>query len=69
MLVLSRHQSEEIVISSPFLTEPIVISVVGVAGGNVRLGIEAAKEITVDRREVHERKQRASGHWPDDRAA
>lgn len=47
MLVLSRKRSEKILIS-----DNIVITVVEIRGDKVRLGIEAPKEIKVDREEV-----------------
>ena len=47
MLVLSRKQSESIVIN-----DDITIVVVEIRGDKVRLGIEAPKEIPVHRREV-----------------
>lgn len=53
MLVLSRKRNESIVIS-----DNIVITVVEVRGDKVRLGIEAPKEIEVDRKEVWLAKQR-----------
>ena len=50
MLVLSRKTNESIVIR-----DNIVITVVGVRGDKVRLGIEAPKEIAVHRREVYDK--------------
>ena len=47
MLVLSRKQSQEIVID-----DRIKITVVGIGRNQVRLGIEAPKEIPVNRSEV-----------------
>jgi carbon storage regulator len=51
MLVLTRRVGEEIVIDGG-----IVITVAGVKGGLVRLGITAPPSVCVDRREVHERR-------------
>lgn len=55
MLVLSRQVNERIVINGN-----IIVTVVGVRSkdGNVRvrLGIEAPKEITIDREEIHDGK-------------
>ena len=52
MLVLSRKLAESIVINGN-----IRITVLGVKGGQVRLGIEAPPEATVDREEVHRRRR------------
>lgn len=51
MLVLSRRIDEDIIINGD-----IVVRVVRIAGGKVRLGIEAPKGVTIDRREIHEQK-------------
>ncbi len=53
MLVLLRHEREEIVID-----DRIVITVVRIQHGKVRIGVDAPREMSVDRREVHERKKR-----------
>lgn len=49
MLVLSRRVGEEIVINGN-----IRITVVAVKGDRVRVGVEAPKDVVVDRAEVHE---------------
>lgn len=51
MLVLSRKINEAI-----FIDGNVRISVVSIKGDRVRLGIEAPKDVSVDRAEVHERK-------------
>jgi len=51
MLVLSRRIGEEIVISGD-----IRITVVEVKGGRIRLGVTAPPDVTVDRREIAERR-------------
>ena len=56
MLVLSRKQSEEIVINGN-----ITIVVVGIQGEKVRLGVEAPKEVPVHRREVADAIERGHG--------
>jgi carbon storage regulator len=50
MLVLSRKTKESIVIR-----DNIIVTVIGIRGDKVRLGIEAPKEIAVHRREVYEK--------------
>lgn len=53
MLVLSRHQDEEIVVETPL--GRMTIGVVEIRGDKVRLGFTAPKEIVVHRSEVAER--------------
>lgn len=53
MLVLSRMRGESIDIGSD-----ITIKVVEIRGDKVRLGIEAPKDVRVDRREVTEARAR-----------
>jgi carbon storage regulator len=48
-LVLNRHRDESIMIG-----DDIVITVVGISGDKVKLGISAPIEIAVHRKEVHE---------------
>jgi len=52
MLVLSRKLNESIVID-----DKVVVTVLGVKGDRVRLGIEAPGEIPVHRQEVYEKMQ------------
>ena len=52
MLVLSRKLNESIVIN-----ENIVVTVLGVKGDRVRIGIDAPGEIPVHRQEVYEKMQ------------
>ena len=53
MLVLSRQRDESIVIG-----DNIVITIVDIRGDKVRLGIDAPREVSVHRKEVHEAIQR-----------
>jgi carbon storage regulator len=53
MLILSRKANQAIVIG-----HTVRVTVVGIKGDRVRLGIEAPPEVTVDRAEVHERRTR-----------
>lgn len=50
MLVLSRKIGEEIMIG-----DSIRLVVVGVRGGQVRLGLEAPQSVAIHRREIHSR--------------
>jgi carbon storage regulator len=47
MLVLSRKQTESVVIR-----DDIIVTVIDVRGKRVRLGIEAPREVAVHRKEV-----------------
>jgi len=53
VLVLTRKVNESITIGND-----ITVEVLGVRGGQVRLGIKAPKETSVNRTEVHESIQR-----------
>jgi carbon storage regulator len=53
MLVLTRKSGEEIVIDGV-----IRVAVISVQGDRIRLGIDAPKEVVVDRAEIHERRCR-----------
>ena len=53
MLVLTRRNGENIMIG-----DNIVISVLGVKGNQVRIGIEAPKSVSVHREEIYNRIQR-----------
>jgi carbon storage regulator len=55
MLVVSRRIGESLVINGD-----IEVSVILLQGGKVRLGIQAPPWVTVDRREVHERRLEAA---------
>jgi carbon storage regulator len=54
MLILTRNKGETIVIGD----NEITVTVLEVKGQQVRLGITAPKEVSVDRREIYERKQK-----------
>ena len=54
MLVLSRKRNESIVID-----DNVIVTIVDIRGEDVRLGIEAPKEIPVHRQEVHDAIQKA----------
>ena len=52
MLILTRRVGESIVIG-----DDISISVLGVKGSQVRLGIDAPKDVSVHREEIYQRIQ------------
>ncbi len=58
MLILSRRIGEKIVIG-----DNVTITVLGVKGNQVRVGIEAPRDVPVHREEIYQRilKERAEG--------
>lgn len=50
MLVLSRRLQESIVIDGE-----VVVTILGIRGGHVKIGIEAPMEVPVHRKEVFDR--------------
>lgn len=59
MLVLSRRLGETLIIG-----DDIKITVLGISGNQVRLGIAAPKDVSVHREEVYRRIQDEIGHAP-----
>lgn len=57
MLILTRRLGEDIIIN-----ENIEVTVLGIKGNNVRLGIEAPSEIPIHRREIQERIDREKAY-------
>ena len=53
MLILGRRISETVVIN-----EEITVTVLSINGNQVRLGIDAPKDVPVHRKEIHEKIQR-----------
>jgi carbon storage regulator len=51
MLILSRRPGESL-----YIGPNIVLTVLGIKGNQVRLGVKAPKDVVVDRQEVHQRK-------------
>jgi carbon storage regulator len=56
MLILSRRIGESVVIG-----QDIAITVLGVKGNQVRIGVKAPKDVAVHREEVSERIKREGG--------
>ncbi|MDY1045899.1 carbon storage regulator CsrA [Pseudomonas coleopterorum] len=50
MLILTRNTDESIVIE-----EDIFITIIDIKGGQVRLGIDAPRDVAVHRQEIHDR--------------
>lgn len=59
MLVLSRRIGETLIIG-----DEIKITVLGISGNQVRVGIDAPKNISVHRQEVYQRIQAETGKLP-----
>ncbi len=55
MLILTRKPKQKLIIGD----EEVVITVLGVKGNQVRIGVEAAKGISVHREEIFDRMKNA----------
>lgn len=51
MLILTRRPGERLCIG-----EDIVVTILAVKGSQVRIGIAAPRDVTIDREEIHQRK-------------
>ena len=52
MLILTRHTGESLIIG-----DDVKVTILGMKGSQVRLGINAPKEVSVHREEIYERIQ------------
>jgi carbon storage regulator len=57
MLILTRRAGESIMIG-----DGVTITVLGVKGNQVRIGVNAPKDLSVHREEIYERIQREQSH-------
>jgi len=60
MLILTRRITESIVIG-----DDVKVTILGVRGNQVRLGIDAPKSVSVHREEIYERIRREQNNTPD----
>ena len=60
MLILTRRVGETLMVGND-----ISITVLGVKGGQVRIGVDAPKEVAVHREEIFERINAEQGEGPD----
>ena len=64
MLVLTRRLGQTIVID-----DNISITVLAASGDRVRLGINAPRDVAVDRQEIHDRRSQSTGESGQSRVA
>jgi len=58
MLILTRRVGERIVIGNePVEEDNIIVTVLGTKGGQIRIGVNAPKNVPVHRQEIYERIQ------------
>ena len=62
MLILTRRVGETVVIGND-----VDVTVLGVKGNQVRLGVKAPREVSVHREEIYKRIKDESDHSHDDR--
>ncbi len=62
MLILTRRVGESLMIG-----DDITVTILGVKGQQVRIGVEAPREVAVHREEIYQRIQHEKEHtWEDD---
>ena len=61
MLVLTRKPDESLV-----LNNNITVTILGIKGNQVKIGIEAPKDVIVDRKEIHIRRINSAGNFKNE---
>ncbi len=56
MLILTRRVGESLIIG-----DDVVVNILGVKGNQVRIGVDAPKEVSVHREEIYDRIQAEKG--------
>lgn len=64
MLILTRRVGEALMIG-----DEVAVTILGVKGNQVRIGVRAPKHVTVHREEIYERINAAEGKEPPDETA
>ena len=64
MLILTRRVGETLMIG-----DDVAVTVLGVKGNQVRIGVKAPRDVTVHREEIYERIREEDGAAKDDHAA